>query len=341
MNAHLNFCTLFDKGFLIKGLALHHSLSTHIGKFTLWILCMDDLTYQTLEKLRLQNVQLITLKEFEDDELKEIKKTRSQRKYFFTISPSLPLYILTYKNVEHITYLDADLYFFSSPEIIYKEMGAHSIMIIPHNLVATRKAKEKEVGTYNVGMLIFRNDTYALECLHWWRMQCNLYCDDTERPGHYDDQGYLDYFEEKFKGVYILKNRGANVAPWNIQGMPIYTKEKEVYVGPDKLVFFHFSGFGLYPRSMILPYGPQTFREYTRSSPAKDLMYKPYAQCLYQMLESVRTVEPDWQYGVIVRPGFKQNSEQFFNNSIYYPGRRLVKTILSPLLKKIKTKQLL
>ena len=212
-----HFCTLFDKGFLFKGLALHDSLMRHTSDFTLWILCMDEESHTTLTKLSLRNVRLLTLRDVEDEELKIAKKNRSPRKYCFTLSPSLPLYILKNNNVESIAYLDADLYFFNSPEVVYEEMGDGSIMIIPQHLGPTRKDKEKEVGKYNVGMLIFRKDKNGLACLEWWREQCLLYCDDQIKPGHYDDQKFLDYFEEKFKGVYVLKNRGANLAPWNIE----------------------------------------------------------------------------------------------------------------------------
>jgi len=331
-----NFCALFDKGFLLKGLALHQSLMRHAGNFTLWILCMDTETYEMLIKLNLPNVHLLKLSEIEDEKLQAAKKNRSLRKYCFTLSPSLPLYILKNNDIESITYLDADLYFFASQEVIYQEMGNNSIMIIPHHLPATRKDKEKEVGKYNVGMLIFKNDSNGLACLNWWKEQCLLYCDDEVRPGHYDDQGYLDYFEEKFNGVHVLQNRGADLAPWNIEGRRICARGDNIFVDNDRLVFFHFSGFQLYPKSAFLPYGPQTFRQYTRSSPAKDLIYKPYAKCLYQMLSKVKKIKPGWNRGLEARPGSGKNIEEFFNNSIHYPARRLAKNILSPVMKMLK-----
>ena len=47
-----HFCTYFDRNFLTKGLTLYRSLAVQVaGRFTLWILCLEELTYATLLKL--------------------------------------------------------------------------------------------------------------------------------------------------------------------------------------------------------------------------------------------------------------------------------------------------
>ena len=94
--SHYHFCTYFDKNYLFKGLALYRSLERHLDGFTLWILCFDELTREILQKMGLERANLIALAEFErgDEALLEAKGTRSYKEYLWTVTPSLPLYIL-------------------------------------------------------------------------------------------------------------------------------------------------------------------------------------------------------------------------------------------------------
>jgi len=165
-----NFCTLFDKNYLYRGLALYNSLIRYCPNFKLWILCMDNITYKILCDMNLKKVTLISLSEFEDQELLKVKRERQAGEYCWTCTPSLPLYILKkHSNLEMIAYLDSDLYFYSSPEPIYEEFRNKSIMIIPHRFSPEKQYLKEKAGKYNVGMLIFKNNKNGLDCLKWWR----------------------------------------------------------------------------------------------------------------------------------------------------------------------------
>ena len=85
----LNFCTLFDSYYLLKGLALHESLMKQCkSDFHLYIFLFDDKSYDILKKLNLNNVTIITLEEFEDEKLLEVKPGRSKGEYCWTCTPS-------------------------------------------------------------------------------------------------------------------------------------------------------------------------------------------------------------------------------------------------------------
>src|SRR6266550_3174276 len=88
------FCTLFDKNYLFKGLALYRSLEKWAGDFRLFVLCMDAESYDTLSRLALPKATLVRLDQFEDDELRKAKSTRSLIEYYWTCTPSLPLYVM-------------------------------------------------------------------------------------------------------------------------------------------------------------------------------------------------------------------------------------------------------
>ncbi len=312
-----NFCTLFDKNFLVHGLALYRSLEANCPEpLRLWILAMDDETYEILAALHLPNVTLIHLEEFEDEELKRVKETRSRVEYFWTLSPSLPSYILR-KNpsLETIAYLDADLFFYSSVVPLYESFGTHSVMLIPHRIHGKdARTREERSGKYNVGMLIFRNDENGRACLEWWRERCNEWCYDKVEPTRYGDQKYLDYFEEKFKGVYILPGNGAGVSRWNIGTYKgnIRGEQGAVYLGEEKLIFFHFSNFKIYyPPSSWLPWGPPSL--YTTPGTEKDFTYRPYSEALYRAMEDIRAVHPGFLGGTLHRPSlYRQVTETIF-----------------------------
>ncbi|MCS6289244.1 MAG: hypothetical protein H8K10_09740 [Nitrospira sp.] len=178
-----------------------------------------------------------------DPELSATKGTRSRIEYYFTCTPSLPLYILR-RNIEIdiITYLDADTYIFSDTDTIFQELGTHSIGITGHRFPASLHHLEK-YGRYNVGWLMFRNDAAALDCLAWWRQRCLDWCYDRYEDGRFADQKYLDEWSSRFPGTVVLNHPGLNAAPWNLGGVMVSQSDAGVQIDDKPLVCFHFHGF--------------------------------------------------------------------------------------------------
>lgn len=239
----LHFCTYFDRNYLSRGLALHQSLQQRCPAFKLWVLCMDDGAHRSLTQLNLPEIEPIALQDFEkgDGPLLEAKRNRSQIEYYFTCTPSLPLYILRkWPEVEMVTYLDADLYFFGSPAPLFEEMGAGSVAIIGHRFPEQYRHLEKW-GVYNVGWLSFRRDDVGIACLKSWREQCLEWCHDWVENGRFADQKYLDDWPDRFQGVVVLQHKGANLAPWNLPNFRLcMSNAANVVVDGEPLIFFHF-----------------------------------------------------------------------------------------------------
>ena len=238
------FCTYFDRNYLPKGLALYQSLKRNIENFRLWILCMDQETYKFLSLLNLPEANLISLDQFENEDTKLLaaKRNRSRVEYYFTCTPSLPLFVFARDaQADLVTYLDADLYFFSSPLSIFEEIDDHSIAIIPHKFPPSLQYLEKN-GIYNVGWLSFRRDEAGIACLERWRNQCLEWCYDRNENGRYADQKYLDDWPLSFENVVVLKHKGANLAPWNISNYDIRFEDGTIRVDEQNLIFYHFQG---------------------------------------------------------------------------------------------------
>ncbi|HSO19845.1 MAG TPA: hypothetical protein VLT88_10325, partial [Desulfosarcina sp.] len=246
-----HFCTYFDVNYLSRGLALYRSLSAHCPRALLWVLCLDEETHAALNRLRLPGLKPISFEEFEqgDVELIAAKGNRTRIEYYFTCTPSLPLYVFRQcPQADLVTYLDADLFFFSDPEPLFAEMGAGSIAIIAHRFPETLRHLEK-FGIYNVGWVSFKRDEAGLGCLRQWRAKCIEWCGDRYENGRFADQKYLDDWPSDYPGVVVLSHHGANVAPWNLDACHLQLEDDRVLVNDQPLVFFHFHGFKFSPQS--------------------------------------------------------------------------------------------
>jgi hypothetical protein len=238
-----HFCTYFNKNFLVRGLTLYHSLLEHGAEFRLYVLCFDEETYRFLKEQDYPAIVPISQQEFEkgDADLVACKNNRSVIEYFFTCTPSLPLYVFNnFPDVTLLSYVDADMFLFSSPEPIFSEMGDDSILIIPHRFSENNKLNER-FGRYNVGFLSFRNDVTGLECLRWWRGKCIEWCYDREEPTRFADQKYLNYWPELFAKVCVLTHKGVNLAPWNVDNYSYRKVGADVLVDDDRLIIYHFN----------------------------------------------------------------------------------------------------
>lgn len=278
-----NFCTYFDSNYLYQGLAFYHSLRQTCPEFRLWVLCMDDRCYRILVCMALPNIKVVKLEDFEygDNELGQARKNRAKIEYYFTCTPSLPLFILNnFPEVGLITYVDADIYFFSDPEPIFKEMGDHSIGIVEHRFSPKNEGK-KVYGIYNVGWLSFRRDENAIDCLNWWRKSCNRWCYERIDGNRCADQKYLDDWPTRFKNLIVLKNKGINVAPWNIANYKIYADRDNVLVDGQLLIFYHFHSFRHLAGQL---YDPGFSLYKTRiTAVARDFIYEPYLKMLLKV----------------------------------------------------------
>ncbi len=279
-----SFCTYFDQRYLAQGLALFRSLTDRCRAFRLWVLCLDGVSYEALVRLDRPNLHAIRLEDFEgaNAELLAVKADRSLVEYYFTCTPFLPEYILDrHPEVDAITYLDADLYFFADPALIFREIGDASVAITPHRYIARLRDWPEKYGVYNVGWITFRRDDNARRCLRWWRARCLEWCHDRVEDGRYGDQKYLDEWPTRFPGVAVLRQKGVNVAPWNYLNYQIRRRRSRLWVDDEPLVFYHFHRLNTIWLGVYDPhlphFGPQATRALVR------LVYRPYLRVLSEL----------------------------------------------------------
>jgi tetratricopeptide (TPR) repeat protein len=294
------YCTYFDKNYLIKGLGLIESLNRHEKEvFQVFVVCLDELTRTILNKLNLPNVKTIPLHEIEqrDFPLLEAKQNRSLVEYYWTLTGTVILRILEGNpGIDVLTYLDADLFFYSSLDPIFDELGNYSILIHEHRFPPSR-AYQLAYGKYNVGLLCFRNDENGIEALKWWRDRCIEWCYKRIEDGKFGDQLYLNDWPTRFKNVVVLQNIGAGVGPWNHEQYSFSKGSGDCHALVDNLplVFYHFHSIAFVTPEIVIP------SKIASNSQTKDILclcFVPYLNTLSKLIERVRTVLPDFDFGI-------------------------------------------
>ena len=293
----MTFCTLFDSFYLDKGLALYRSLERQTNNFKLFIFSFDDKAYEVLQKMQLKNAVVLHHTVIEDDVLLSLKKERSKAEYNWTCTPVIIEYVLKNYKVENCTYIDADMYFFSDPQILFDEIkeSKAKTVITEHRFANDVRGNRwlKRSGKYCVEFNYFDQSEEAYEALSWWKEKCFEWCYALYEKDRMGDQKYLEKFPEMFEGVHELQYLGGGVAPWNLyqynlksvneHGIVLETKDKKDF----NIVFYHFQNIR-YLRDDIV-----NINSCTQKKELKETIYFPYLR----EIESIRK-ELQENYGI-------------------------------------------
>lgn len=236
------FCTYFDSNYLTSGLALYRSLRRNTEKFRLYVLCMDDDTYEKMRRVDPPEVSLIHIEEVEqsNEALTGAKVDRSLVEYYFTVHSYLPSYILQTFDHDRVTYLDSDLYFYSSLNRLFEAIGDASIAVHRHRFPPSQQDLRR-YGVFNAGFASFANDKLGRNCAEHWAEQAIEWCHDRVEDGKFANQKYMEEWPELFDDLVVLNHAGIGVAPWNKATHTLSIDGDSILVDGDPLVFYHFS----------------------------------------------------------------------------------------------------
>lgn len=247
------YCTLSDKKYLLQGLALYNSLLKFEKNFILYWLCLDEETYDALTELKSRNIYPIMLSYLEHKD-KELVKAKSNpaclygtqySQYCWALTPYFMNFVL--KNfVEEgkpLMYIDSDIVFYHSPQLILNDIGSQSIGIHSHR-GESKYDITNPVGEFNVGVVVIKNNEIGMQCSEWWK-HCLLNPDNEYYKiyGTCGDQKYLDLFIPLFKDVCVFDRMNCGyLSPWCFDNAT--TDKKVIYKGKvQPVVFYHFSHF--------------------------------------------------------------------------------------------------
>jgi hypothetical protein len=149
-----------------------------------------------------------------------------------------------------ILYLDPDIAVLGSLSEIGGLLDKYNVLLTPHQLEPDEEhgaILDNEIGSlkhgiYNLGFLAVAGTTEGRRFASWWRDRLLRFCFDDIPNGLFTDQRWCDLAPAFFEGVHVLRDRGYNVASWNLSRRPISIGEAgDIRAAGQLLRLFHFT----------------------------------------------------------------------------------------------------
>jgi hypothetical protein len=276
------FCTLFDKNYLVQGVALYRSLARHARDFRLYALCMDSAAFAMLGNMKSDALIPIHVEDLVTEEVAAVRRRTTHGQFCWVCQPLICRHILDRFAVDMVTYLESDSLFFSDPEVLFAEISPGSVSLSPHNY-SSEFAHADVSGKFCTQFNAFRNDPAGRLVLADWIRLCFRY--DKSAPRAYPGQTGLDDWPERFEGVVVLRHPGAGVAPWNIRGYRLDSTGRTPTVNGAPVVFYHYHQYGR------LKNGAHELGSYPLTRDVVDCFYRPYVAAVREAERAVRAID--------------------------------------------------
>lgn len=154
-----------------------------------------------------------------------------------------------YSDVDGVFYLDPDLYFYNSPELLNRFYDSE-ILLTPNLINTTIQPSVGEFaslrhGMFNLGFIGLKRGIESFRLIDWWKERLRKHCLIDKCQGIFVDQKWIDLVPLYFDKVQVVKDFGWNMAWWNFSERKIFISESVFFVNKldCPLLFFHFSGF--------------------------------------------------------------------------------------------------
>ncbi len=284
------FATYFDSNYLAKALVELDSLKRHEKSFIWFAYCFDEFSYRTLKELNLSGVAPIALWEFETEEIKATKVNKKKYyEYYWTYTPQIILNTLNrIDENDLVTYLDADLMFFDSTDVLYEELGDDDLLLQPNNFSVNHVAQYEPIGYYCVDYLTVRNNKNGREVMYDWLSDNIDWCLSTPQKGKFGDQKYLEGWMGKYPKVREIINQGASVSPWNVDKYAISKQHDKLYVNNIPLIFYHYHSFKMNLDDFAYIVTGDRHNKYDITETVIENLYTPYINELKRVIAKLK-----------------------------------------------------
>ena len=289
----INLVAYIDANYLPKFLICYNSLQKHFNnRFVMHLHCFDNITYNILKEYNLPNLELYSKQEFEIIEALAQKNNKKSYEYFWTYTPIVLEQIMGKVNENDlVVYLDTDMMFFNSPQVIFDEIEDKDVLIQPNNFSVKERWQFDPIGYYCTSFNVFRNNDNSRKIVKEWKEQCLNWCGADFKTGQFGDQKYMDYWRDQYEKVREVTVVGANVAPWNIHKFDVSTRDGNLYINNNPLVYYHFHAFKMNFDDLSYMIEGDRDNHYEIRQDAIDNIYAPYIERYKEELSKLKTNE--------------------------------------------------
>lgn len=287
------FCTVVSRLRVFQALALFNSLHNVLSRFILFVLCVDDETFVLLSRLNWPKIHLVHIHDVTGESLAGLRKQRKLNEFCWTLKPIfIQSLFTTYPDLESLTFIDADLFFWNDPTLLFKRQPEAAVLLsngeidMPDVEDSIVDQLQDLLGKYNSGFIHFKRSPRGLYCLDWWKKKCISACLSVPEGGRFGDQKYLDEMRE-LPGVQEIVTPGVNIGHWNT-GRHVYQFHgKRLFMDDYPLICYHFSGFRIPDRDKIM-----LIHEMDRID--LPFFYGIYKSILDDIMEMVERIDPEF-----------------------------------------------
>ena len=236
-------CTIVSASYLPQAVVLAKSTQEFNPTLDIVVL-ITDLNHENFPSL--PGVVLLSAADLdlEPSRLDEMRNYYDVVEFATSLKPSLIKKLLN-SGYEIVTFLDPDILVMASLESVHENVKSYGSVFTPHRISPIKSHKtlyaEKaflQYGVLNLGFCSFNQSGIAL--LDWWEE--HLRWDATRLPNSpvFTDQKWANLFVTYFD-IYIDKDPGLNLAPWNLDERFLEFKDQALFSGNSNLKFIHFS----------------------------------------------------------------------------------------------------
>lgn len=298
--APLAACTIISKNYLSLARVWSESFLRHHPGARTFVLIVDRIEGK-FDRSK-EAFEVIEVEELEIPSFEDLAFKYSILELNTAVKPFLMEFLFKNRGVEQLVYLDPDTFVYSPLTKVSEELAQARILLVPHILMPLKddgkRPSETDFlisGTYNLGFIALRRHPTTFEFLSWWKERLSNSCYSAPERGLFTDQKWVDLVPSIFPGVSILKDRGYNVAYWNLHERRDLTDENGRYgYSETPLTFFHFSGLEFDRPERISKY--QSRHRLAQLGPAYQRIFREYiAEVREAGLE--RTVSWSYAFG--------------------------------------------